>query len=268
MKTLFFGDLKGQFRIFKNGLFPAMLEVDKIVCMGNLVNCHEDFADKEEIGRNNAILNYWEKVVERVDTVRLMGAHEVMALNFPGKWTNSESTDFLRDNWLGNTPKWFTATEDNGRLVSCGGLTHGEWVSIGRPETAAEAAEKLNEKYEKTLKQGRCLVLDGKPNLAANPIWADSLVEFYPSWIYSGETCPFDQIHTGKSLNTEIGRMIAADEFNPLFFVDYKSYHKFGSVVEVNDAMFRCIDFDLTLNPVDPVLSNLPKGRVFYVENI
>lgn len=261
MKTLFLGDLEAQYKICRQELEHRLVPtVDRIVSLGNLTSCSAAAKDRQDLGRNELVLTFWDKL--EASKVRLIGPNEIMALNFPSEWTNNKSNTFLRDGWLTETPSILTATEDKGRLVTHGGLTYGEWLAIGAPETAREAAEALNDKYRHTLAQGDCFKLTQVPAMDANPIWADPVLELYPSWIMAPEPCPFDQVHGGESLNSERGREAAAHAAHPLAYLDSLSYRKFGSLAMVKGAVFRAIDLGLP----GKLLTTVPADKAFYVE--
>lgn len=262
MRTLFLGDLEAQYKICRNELeMQVGPTLDEVIQLGNLISVARAAKDKKESGRNETVLAFWDKFNVTKKT-RLMGDNEMAALNFPTEWTNNASNTFLREGWLTETPTIFTATHHMGRLVTHGGLTWGEWVAIDRPPTAEKAAEALNAKYAQTLYQGSCWKIDSRPNGAANPIWADPILETYASWVLTEEHCPFDQIHGGESLNTVRGRAAASYETSQLFYIDGVSYRKFGSLAIINEAVFRGIDLSLTPR----TLPSLPKDKAFYIE--
>lgn len=262
-RTLFVGDLEAQHKVWQQDLDPLITEVDAVVQMGNLISCTVDAKDKKDYGRNEAVLTLWEKVAPE-KRLKLIGANEIAALNFPDEWTNSKSNLILRNSWLSREPNWYVALVDKNRLVTHAGLTHGEWVALGRPQTAVETAELLQEKYENTLNQGPTYRLTGRPNFSANPIWADPILELYPSWIGTDDVCPFDQIHGAASLNNERGRAAIANEDNLLHYLDTVNYRPFGSISTIKGATFRAMDCDL----VSDTLPTLPKDKSFYVEKV
>jgi hypothetical protein len=154
------------------------------------------------------------------------------------------------------------ALVDKDRLVTHGGLTHGEWIRIGKPKSAAEAADRLQEKYENTLYQGECFLLNKKPSAFANPIWADAVLEVYPSWILAHEECPFDQIHGGESLNRSRGRQAFSSDTSIVSYCDDVRYRKFGSIATINNAIFLAIDMDLPA----VTQTEIPQGKAVYSE--
>ena len=260
-RTLFIGDLEAQYRICRNELELSLLPaVSDVISLGNLVSCSDLAADDVELGRNEAVLTFWDRI--SIPKTRLIGRNEIAALNFPRQWTNNLSNNFLRDGWLSEEPTFVVATVNKGRLVTSAGLTHGLWQEIGRPETAEEAAKILNEMYFQTMYQGPSFLIEGKPNLSANPIWADAVLELYPSWILAEDKCPFDQIHGADSLNSKRARAMIAEEDHPLHYVDKVSFRKFGSLAHINGASFRGIDLDL----VPMSLTSLPADKAFYIE--
>lgn len=271
VKNLFLGSIEGQFKICRTNLTIQVLpKLDKIVCLGNLIACTKESRDTKNGGRNELVLTFWDKINKNplqekfIQKVRLIGRNEMVALNQPNSWTNNASNNFLRDGWLSPAAPWVVAAVDKGRLITHGGLTFGEWKSIGSPDNAQDAADLLNEKYANTLEQGRCFALDGKPFFDASPIWADPVLELYPSWVTASEACPFDQIHGFESLNTDRGRSAVAHPSHPLFYVDSISYRKFGSITSINDTQFRGIDLQLPRKTIPSV----PADKAFYVENV
>ena len=261
MRTLFLGDLEAQYKICRQELEQQLLpEVDCVISLGNLISCSRAAKDRKDLGRNEVVLTFWDRI--ELPKVRLAGPNEIMALNFPKEWTNNASNTVLRDSWLSEEPTMVAAAVEKGRLLTHGGLTYGEWLNLGRPQTAVEAAELINEKYLRTLNQGPCFKTDGTPSIQANPLWADPVLELYPSWVMAPEPCPFDQVHGGESLNTVLGRAAASYETHPLSYVDSLSYRKFGSLTVIQGSVFRAIDLDLP-----PTLVNgVPSDRAFYIE--
>lgn len=262
-RTLFLGDLEAQHKIWLANVEPLFPELDAVVQLGNLVSCSREAKDKQDFGRNEAVLSQWEKIPPK-RRLRLAGPHELAALNFPGKWTNSNSNRMLRDSWLTAEPTMYVAAVDKSRLLTHGGLTYGEWLSLGRPATAEEASALLQEKYAQTLVQGDSYLLTGVPNLAANPIWADPVLELYASWVLAPEPCPFDQIHGGPSLNTVRGREARQSLHSPVHYADSVSCRKFGSLTEIKGALFRGVDLDLKTE----TLTSLPADKCFYLETV
>lgn len=261
MKTLFLGALEAQYKLCRQELEQQLLpSVDLTISLGNLISCSKAAKDRKDLGRNESSLLFWEKLAG--DKTRLMGANEIMALNFPEEWTNNASNTLIRDAWLSAEPSALVATVDKGRLVTPAGLTYGEWLAIGSPGDPEEAAGRLNEKYRHTLMQGACFRLDRRPAISANPIWADPLLELYPSWVLAPEACPFDQVHGSESLNRLRGRSATSYESSVLAYMDKVSYRKFGSLAVVKEAVFRAIDLDLSTR----LLQYLPNDKAFYVE--
>lgn len=261
-KTLFVGDLEAQHKVFKRDIEPVLSSVNAVVQLGNMISCTEDAIDKKEYGRNFAVLEMWQRS-EHPNLIKLAGPNEIAAINTPEKWTNFTSDQILRDEWLSAEPNMWVAISDKDRLVTHGGLTHGEWVAIGRPTTAQAAAEALQQKYQHTLHQGNAFLLTGRMNSSANPIWAHPVLETYTSWLTALEECPFDQIHGGPSLNREIFRAKVADQWNVLHHADSVSYRKFGSVVTIRGAEFKGIDLNLPSRTVPYT----PPERAMYLES-
>lgn len=267
-KSLFLPPLEGQYLLWKHDFTQLCPRVDEVVHPGNLIGCTEKAKDKGNLGPNLAVLNLvslWRASYPA--WTQLVGPNEIMALNFPGEWTNDESTRALRQAWLpgGSENPWLTAAENKGRLVTHGGLTHGEWRSLGSPTTAQEAARLLNEKYAHTLYQGPSFSINGRPSYSANPIFADPLREVYPSWIGADEPCPFGQIHAGNGLNTKDGRQGLNAPLSPLNFLESVRYTPFGAVVSIQGTLFTSLTADL---PQDTMVRRLPEPWQVYIERI
>lgn len=248
-RTLFIAEVNGQHVLWKNFIGEACNKSDKIVQMGNIVSVFPSLRDgmktpgaKKASTPNSASLRLIElyRATEE-NWVQLVGKNEIIALNKPADYTNRNTNKRLRRAWF-SEDRWLqVAAVDKGRLVTHAGLTYGEWCSIGKPKTAAEAAEALQEKYEKTLFQGKSYTLGHKPNFAANPIWANSLVELYPSWVTADEEPPFGQVHTGEPMSSEFGVQQTKKDWGLLQYVDDVRYTRFGSLTTIGNQEFVCV---------------------------
>lgn len=266
-KTLFLPPLEGQYLMWKNEFSQFANKVDEIVQLGNIIGITDRVKDSADRGPNQAALNYIALYRSTFPNwTQLIGPNEIMALNFPDEWTNAESLRLLRRRWLLDDPNLFvTAAVNKKRLVTHGGLTYGEWVEIGRPETPEEAAGLLNEKYARTLFQGDCMKTTGRPSFSANPIFADPIREVYGSWITAPVAPPFHQLHSSGGLNTAEGRN-ALSPFSLLEHVDGVRYTNFGSVVDIRGALFTSVYVDFPKNslikklprPGQPLLEKIP----------
>lgn len=264
-RTLFISDLHGQHKVWKNTIAQVANESDKVIQLGNVIGCNDFVKDYKTRGANQASLTYarvWNATDET--SVQLVGPNEIMALNAPGEWTNSESDKALRDSWFTKEPTMLTAYADNGRLVTHGGLSYGEWMSIGSPDTAEEAASRLNEKYQHSLYQGETYALGYNPNFAANPIFADPILEVYGSWVTSPTPCPFPQIHAEKSLNRKEARALIneRDMVTLQSYIEHPSYRNFGSLCEIRGQVFIAVDLELE----GKVINRLERPKNLYVE--
>lgn len=262
-RTLFLTGLQGQYKLWRRELASACNKSDSIVQFGNLIGCNPAVKDKENFGANEAILKFilLYRSTES-NWTQLVGVNEIAALNLPKEWTNATSRKILRDAWLGDNPSMTVAAVDKGRLLSHGGLTYGEWLSIGSPDTADEAANRLNEKYMGTIYQGPCFRLNGIPNYAANPIWADTVNELYSSWITAPVEMPFDQVHGSGNLNSEDGRSAINENHSVLQHADQIRFRKFGSLVTVKGMQFTGVDIQLP----DSIITMTPQHKSIYIE--
>ena len=82
-------------------------------------------------------------------------------------------------------------------LVTHAGLTHGAWLALGRPASAAGAAAAINADARGaatvTLREGR--MTTGITNLAAGPLWAQDGAELLTSWDRTTDVPHLNQIH-------------------------------------------------------------------------
>lgn len=264
LRILYLPGIEGQLKLWNNVFEREAAASDEVYQFGNIVGLNENAKDiSENRGANQDMLV---AVASRMGLSRwnqLVGPNEIAALNLPDEWTNQRSRKILRDLWVGENPMK-VAIAVRGRLITHGGLTYGEWVEIGRPERASEAARLLNEKYQRTLYQGRCYALGNAPNFSANPIWAHPSRELYPSWITAPEALPFDQVTGGGSLNDAEGRLLADGDESLYKWVDTIRYRRYGSKMEINGQRIISLGLDLPETP----LTQLPQDRQLYVERL
>lgn len=264
-RTLFIPDLNGQYKLWDNEIKELLQQVDEVVCLGNLIGCNPVAKDSESRGANQTVLN-------RVMTWRytfpnwhqIVGPNEIMSLNYPDHWTNKRSNRMLRRLWFDDDPSFKVAAVNRERLVTHGGLTYGLWRELGSPTDPHETANMLNEKYHKKLYFGKAYKLGNTPNFSADPVFADPLRETYPSWITSGVGLPFDQVHAGSSLNTEVGDKMKSLDFNYLVYLKTISHRRYGGNVELeNGGFFKSIYLDLDYNER---IKYVPRGMGLLIE--
>lgn len=264
-RTLFIPGIEGQQKLWSYDVLPVCHQVDYIVNFGNIIGCNDQVADQSSPRDNYnettmRFVNLYRSYCD--EWIQLIGTNELAALAQPDKWTNNITLERLRQWWLEQQWSCYVAYAYHERLLTHGGLTHGEWVDIGRPHTAREAADALNDKYLGTLYQGPAYKLTGSPNYHANPIWADPYMELYPSWTTAPDVCPFDQVHASGDLNTTLGKRLVHTPESPLSYITKVQYKKYGSVTYVSDACFTGIN----LNIGDNILTRLSHLRSLYIE--
>lgn len=238
--------------------------VDRLIVPGNIISLLPQFADKEKKGDNNTILRYVLTYSSTdPETTVLIGPNEIAALSLPTEWTNSRSLYYLRNYWLTeHENSILVATVLNNRLVTHGGLTHGKWIKMGKPETPEIAADMLNAEYAGKMYMGPSLGLGYPPNLAADPIFADPFMEFYPSWITTTDEMPFGQILGSRSLNSREGREYTGDEKSPLYYMKKVSLRKSCSIALLNGKEVTSVG----LSPKGKQITKLPKHESYYIE--
>lgn len=264
-RTLYLPGLHAQYKIWKTFIGPLAGDVDKIIQLGNVIGCTDFVKDDSWQGPNEGILTYViTRRAHKDNWTQLIGPNEMAALNFPNEWTNDKSNRILREAWFGDEKIFKVAAVDKNRLVSHGGLTFGEWLSIGKPQTAQEAADLLNAKYENTVYQGPGIKLGDPPNFYANPIWADYNMELLPSWITAPEVCPFDQITGSGSTNTVAGRELSNSSSSILHYIDKTRFNGTGSISTIKGANFTAVDYNIELT--GDLMTTVPARLQFYIE--
>lgn len=244
---------------------PACNLADEVIQLGNVIGCNDRVKDRKNAGPNEASLKFLILYRSTEDKwTQLAGTNEIAALNFPNEWTNTNSRQILRNSWFSKEPTMFTASTNKGRLVTHGGLTFGEWLTIGSPDTAEEAAERLNEKYAATIYQGPCFKLGGAPNFYANPIWADPLNETYPSWITAPIEMPFDQVHGGVAANSRLGRKMINDKTSILNHFDDVRYTTYGARVFIKGRQILGVNIELP----EELIVSIPEPQSVYIEKV
>lgn len=140
--------------------------------------------------------------------VQLVGNHETpYLLRRPGfRWEeriDRQSADLLRQWWAdGLLQVAATVPSPQGEmLVTHAGLTQDFWRwDLDAPATAGEAATRLNlmgARRDNAVFRGG-VMLTGRREGRAGPVWAGAVRELVPSW--QGVTMPFGQVHGHTSL--------------------------------------------------------------------
>lgn len=265
MKTLVLSNLQGLVNLWKNETTKVANTVEKTIIAGNTVSLMPKIKDAKKNGPNRSLLKLVFTYVESHDDAEiLIGPNEIVALSNPRVWTNDTSLWMLKQRWLeGPEQAMKTATVLNGRLVTHGGLTHGEWVNLGRPTDPYETAHLLNVKYFGKLFTSSCYSIGARPSFEADPIFAHPFQELYPSWLTSNDSAPFGQIIGSRSLNSDEGREAMGSEWSPLQHLKKFSQRKFGSIALVNDQEFTSIG----LRPKNKQIFSLPESESYYIES-
>jgi len=261
MRTLYVAELQGNSGLWRELVSQEAQKADRVVQLGNFLGMGQSMA-----ARNKTLLklvNAYRYTQE--DWLQIAGPNELVALNYPEKITDAEGDAILRRLWFAtetNEPSMLTAGVDKGRLVSHGGLTHGLWLQLGKPTSAAEAAAAINERYANSNFQGTAWKLGHRPNFAANPIWADPLRETYPSWITAEESCPFGQIHGASNLNSGVGLELRDEPNGYLRWLEEVRQKSYGSILRIGGSQF--IGLTLGLPPI--TTKKLPEKYSLYFE--
>lgn len=263
--TLFVPSLHGQSKVVANEIIPLSKVVSRVIQMGNLLGCNKPAKDIEFLPYGNNLDCGRMMYGAHLDNPKfefLIGANEMMCLNAPNEWTRPETSSILRAMWLADNARMKVATVSQGRLVTHAGLTHRLWEKIGRPDSALQAAVRLNKMYEKVLYPGECFFLGDAPSFSANPIFAHPFAELIPSWVVADEPCPFDQVCGAYSINNEQGRKVLHDNLSMVHYVDDAKLNSFGSEVFIKGASIKMLDLNL---PIEQV-SRIPPPNQLLIE--
>lgn len=269
--TLFIAELQGQYTLWQNLIGEACNRADKIVQMGNIISAYPSIRDGIQtksgtfLTLNSQILRYiqvyratqpnWTQLVGKNEIIALNQAHFDVGEENRKKLTEKEADKILRRAWFGDDAWMKVASVDKGRLLTHGGLTYGMWKQIGSPKTAEEAAAALQERFEKTLFQSKSFNTGHPPNFSADPIWANSLTEVYPSWVTADEEAPFGQVHTGIPMSAPLGVELIRDDWGLLQYVDDIRYANYGSMTRIGGREFLCLHLGLP-KKISGVLDN------------
>lgn len=264
MKTFISPPPQGLSQLWRKETVKTANKADKVIIPGNTLSLMPFMKEHKNKIHNQSTLYLTSTYVETHDNAeQLVGPNEIVALSNPKIWTNNPILMKLKEKLFDQTQHpMLTATTSNGRLVTHGGLTYGEWVELGRPATPEETAGLLNKKYYGKLFTKSCYSLGGAPNYAADPIFAHPFLEFYPSWLTTTELMPFGQIVGTRSLNSEDGREAMGNEYSPLKFIERVSFRKFGSIAFINGQEVTSVG----LRPQGKQISKLPEDESFYIE--
>ena len=250
--TLYLPGLYGQWKVWNERVSIISSQVSNVIQMGNIIGFNDSILEKQEGTRNfNSVLleNILTAWATSESWIQLVGPNEIIGLSDKdNNYIDKDSSRFLRDAYFGgdDKPIFKIAHAHNDRLYTHGGLTSGEWTSIGQPDNAYDAADRLNEKYANKLFFGECIRTGSIPQLDANPVFCDDLHELYPSWLYSKKRCPFEQV-IASSLNSVRGQYARKTEMSPLYWVDDSQIKlpRIGSIMTIRDTQFFGLDINL-----------------------
>ena len=263
---LFVPGLHGQVRVMEKRYEPLIDSVDSTITLGNMLrlapflemgtSADDEYRNVSPVVENaNLMKQIWGRAnLSAVPFVNVIGANEVIYLNLPKSQADNYLRDtktginFVREGWLTDEKRnpaafrYYVAVEADGRLITHAGLSHGEWVNLGRPQTARQAAYALNMKYLGTLYQGECLRMGNGVNFAANPIMGHPIAEVYSSWMATSERCPFPQLHGSLSLRDATGHEALSTYMHPLYYAEKMNYHRWGTSITLHGTPFYAVD--------------------------
>jgi hypothetical protein len=138
---------------------------------------------------------------------QLLGNHEASYLDGPtfGTWHVSAHTARTMAHWVRSDRARLAASIDSREhgelLVTHAGLTRWLWLELGKPHSAADAADHLNRwlhtERKRAFAPGALLEGDGFSRGQPGVVWAEAGSELYASWV--GHRPPFGQVHGHSS---------------------------------------------------------------------
>lgn len=190
-------------------------------------------------------LELWRASDDRWTT--LLGPNEAFTLNTAdAEWVDDSSHKAIRDGWFGSEPIFKVAGVSKGRLVTACGLTHGEWLKIGAPDDAQEAADRLNEKYRHKLFFGPGWRVGDTVNFDASPVMAHPISEVYASWTTSADVMPFAQIHGAENFKVSQGYVLTSGDWGFDERTQFLKVMPWGSIFACNDNFFLGVNGGLS----------------------
>lgn len=132
---------------------------------------------------------------------QLIGNHELMYLTsrqvafWKDRITPKDAGRLMDAYTDGFFKSAYAFADENGEeyLITHAGLTYHNWLTLGKPN-AFEAADAINKMNLSDLTVPG-LMMTGRQNFYASPIWAEAVHEVYYSWVLSPDAPPFNQIH-------------------------------------------------------------------------
>lgn len=256
-RTLLLPSLLGQARWWKSQIRRRADMADRVIQFGNIVGTHPNAIDpvlkkhgtvyNGNSGLVQALIVYYASTHDGWE--QLAGTNEMAAIFAEDVYLVSErAAMYLAESWFEPEGSMKVAAVVDGKLATHAGLTYGQWIEIGSPLTAQEAADRLNEKYKGVTEFDDCYQLSGVPNFAADPIWADVYMETLPSWVTAPHECPFGQVHSKAGVHMSAGKNFIKDEKSYLFFLDRIGkweIQRFGSTVTIRDTPFISIEMNI-----------------------
>ena len=183
--------------------------------------------------------------------VQLVGNHEAQYLTEQPRF---EWDELLDPNTVATVQRWWRAGQmqlaaaigsaEGDWLVTHAGLTRGFWHRfLGRPSSAATAATALNSLIRtssaKVMFRGG-LMITGKPDHSAGPIWAAAGDELAVSWLDGPDEPPFHQVHGHSTIvDWNHRRWQAPPRVTELAAVDHEARH---SAIKVGQRWQVSID--------------------------
>lgn len=209
--TFIIGDIGGQLDIFEQSLRSIGVNTETMVIpkgvtvvqLGDVIRMN-DSPQLDNLGVLTLVDGLLRNNPGRY--VQLWGNHEYGALHWHLPGTHWRVEEDHRNALIASMQDWVDAGQTNlavaigDTLVTHAGLTHGYWQEIGSPRSAAEAAAALNGR-SKELVTTKATSAYGyilnryTAEMDTNVLWAEAATETYPSWLDSGATMPFHQVH-------------------------------------------------------------------------
>ncbi len=273
MRLHVFGDTGGHATQLLNGLKTAGVDLNtlkiapntRILHVGDLIHKGAD---------SEYIVSLVHAIMEKNpgQWIQLLGNHEFQHVGGPQFWNCDCSgeqvallqhwyktglakvaygSDHLIADKLDLSARSLYEPNNSSWLFTHAGLTQVWWDRIDQPETAEQAAEKINKLTLRQKTVPGSLLFGGPSNKSAGPVWAVSTTEVFSSWENDHNLMPFNQVY---GHTTPFAWMSKSwyDRYNKTI----KQFQKQTKLNPNNRTVITKLTGDMLMVGVDPGFSN------------
>lgn len=249
VRTLIVPGLFSDVKLFNSDVSDVLATCHNVVYLGNYLdvpwNKNSDEVRAHKTNNSMLVNSIYESVLIRGDSSgMLLGPNEILLMTDNEGFSGNETKRVLLTVWMEESLGNPVARAVGGALLTYGGLTYGEWVDIGKPLDADQAALLLKEKYMGTFYQGPAFYTNGEINYSANPIWAHPVFETMASWAAAPVACPFPQIMADVSYENDEVKAAFHYEAHPLSATTDRRIKVSQWSLKIRKVLFTVLDFD------------------------